>query len=73
MVCSRPHRADQFVAADILETKQIFAERAGERAPLVRAICKALAAIKVGNRSEGLLLDLLRRGFFEDEARQSGR
>src|SRR6202795_3918526 len=31
-----------FVAADILESKQIFARRARERAPLVRAICNAL-------------------------------
>ncbi len=35
-----------FVAADILESKEIFARRARERAPLVRAICRGLEATK---------------------------
>jgi NitT/TauT family transport system ATP-binding protein len=59
-----------FVAADILESKQIFARKARERAPLVRAICKALEATKDGNLGEGFFLDVLRRGFSEEEARQ---
>jgi NitT/TauT family transport system ATP-binding protein len=59
-----------FVAADILESKQIFALRARERAPLVRAICKALEATQDGTLGEGFFLDLLRRGFTEDEARR---
>jgi NitT/TauT family transport system ATP-binding protein len=59
-----------FVAADILESKQIFAAAAGARAPLVRAICKSLGATKDGTLGEGFFLDLLRRGFSEDEARQ---
>jgi NitT/TauT family transport system ATP-binding protein len=59
-----------FVAADILESKQIFAQKARERAPLVRAICKALQATKDGNLGEGFFLDLLRRGFSEEEARR---
>ncbi len=59
-----------FVAADILESKQIFARKARERAPLVRAICSALEATKDGNLGEGFFLDLLRRGFSEEEARQ---
>jgi NitT/TauT family transport system ATP-binding protein len=59
-----------FVAADILESKQIFARKARERAPLVRAICNALEATKDGNLGEGFFLDLLRRGFSEEEARQ---
>jgi NitT/TauT family transport system ATP-binding protein len=59
-----------FVAADILESKQIFARRARERAPLVRAICNALGTTEDGNLGEGFFLDLLRRGFSEDEARQ---
>jgi hypothetical protein len=59
-----------FVAADILESKQIFAASAGARAPLVRAICKSLEATKDGTLGEGFFLDLLRRGFSEDEARQ---
>ena len=62
-----------FVAADILESKQIFARRARERAPLVRAICNALHTTKDGNLGEGFFLDLLRRGFSEDEARQQLR
>ncbi len=59
-----------FVAADILESKQIFALRARERAPLVRAICKALEATQDGTLGEGFFLDLLRRGFTEEEARR---
>ena len=62
-----------FVAADILESKQIFALQARERAPLVRAICKALEATQDGTLGEGFFLDLLRRGFTEDEARRHCR
>ena len=62
-----------FVQADILESKKIFARRARERAPLVRAICKALDATKDGNIGENFFLDLLRRGFSEDEAREQMR
>jgi NitT/TauT family transport system ATP-binding protein len=58
-----------FVAADILESKQIFARLARERAPLVRSICNALATTDDGTLGEGFFLDLLRRGFSEDEAR----
>jgi NitT/TauT family transport system ATP-binding protein len=57
-----------FVAADISESKHMFARRARERAPLVRAICNALEATKDGTLGEGLFLDLLRRGFSEDDA-----
>ena len=59
----------RFVAADILASKQIFAQEAREGA-LVRAICKALLSTKDGNLGEGFFLDLLRRGFSEEEARQ---
>ena len=62
-----------FVQADILESKRIFAQRARERAPLVRAICKALDATNDGNIGENFFLDLLRRGFSEDEAREQMR
>jgi NitT/TauT family transport system ATP-binding protein len=62
-----------FVAADILESKQIFAHAAKARAPLVRAICSCLATTKDGTLGEGFFLDLLRRGFSEDEARQQMR
>src|SRR3974390_2028278 len=62
-----------FVAADILESKEIFARRARERAPLVRAIMKALETTKDGNLGENFFLDLLRRGFSEDEAHEQLR
>jgi NitT/TauT family transport system ATP-binding protein len=62
-----------FVAADILESKEIFARRARERAPLVRAICRALESTKDGNIGENFFLDLLRRGFSEDEAHEQLR
>jgi NitT/TauT family transport system ATP-binding protein len=60
----------EFVAADILTSKQLFAEQAKERAPLVRSIYKALANTKDGNLDERFFLDLLRRGFSEEEARE---
>jgi NitT/TauT family transport system ATP-binding protein len=59
-----------FVEADILESKKIFAARAKERAPLVRAICTCLESTKDGTLGEGFFLDLLRRGFSEEEARE---
>jgi NitT/TauT family transport system ATP-binding protein len=62
-----------FVAADILESKEIFARRARERAPLVRAICRALESTKDGTLRQNFFLDLLRRGFSEDEAREQLR
>jgi NitT/TauT family transport system ATP-binding protein len=45
------------------------AEHAQRRAPLVRAICRSLAATKDGTLNERFFLDLLRRGFSEEEAR----
>jgi NitT/TauT family transport system ATP-binding protein len=59
-----------FVEADILTSKEIFGRQACERAPLVRAICRSLEATKDGTLGEGFFLDLLRRGFSEEEARQ---
>ena len=58
-----------FVLADILTTKKLFARKAAERAPLVRAIDNALAASIDGNLPEGFFLDILRRGFSDEEAR----
>ncbi len=58
-----------FVAASILDSKKIFAKLARERAPLVRAICNALETTDDGTLGEGFFLDLLRRGFSEEEAR----
>ena len=59
-----------FVAADISESKQIFAQRARERAPLVRSVCNALEATNDGSLGEGFFLDLLRRGFSEEDAQR---
>jgi NitT/TauT family transport system ATP-binding protein len=59
----------EWVAADILTSKDLFAVRAEERAPLVRAIVRALQTTKDGTLNERFFLDLLRRGFSEEEAR----
>ena len=58
-----------FVVSDILTTKELFARKAADRAPLVRAINNALAASMDGNLPEGFFLDILRRGFSDEEAR----
>jgi NitT/TauT family transport system ATP-binding protein len=60
----------EFVSADILRSKEIFARQAEARAPLVRAICRSLRSTKDGTLGEGFFLDLLRRGFSEEEVRR---
>jgi NitT/TauT family transport system ATP-binding protein len=55
--------------ADILTSKQLFARHAARHAPLVRAITQALAATADGTLREGFFLDVLRRGFSPQEAR----
>jgi NitT/TauT family transport system ATP-binding protein len=60
----------EFVTADILTTKELFARKASERAPLVRTITNALASSIDGKLQAGFFLDTLRRGFGEDEARR---
>jgi NitT/TauT family transport system ATP-binding protein len=60
----------QFFTADIQHSKQIFATQARHRAPLVRTICKALAGSADGNLRAGFFLDLLRRGFSDEDARR---
>ena len=57
------------VVSDILTTKQLFARKAAEHAPLVRAINNALVSSMDGNLPEGFFLDILRRGFSDEEAR----
>ncbi len=59
-----------FATADIDPSKEIFARQARQNAPLVRAICNALGTTKDGTLGEGFFLDLLRRGFSEEEARK---
>jgi NitT/TauT family transport system ATP-binding protein len=59
----------EWAEADILTSKSIFGSRARERAPLVRAIVRGLETVKDGTLKERFFLDLLRRGFSEEEAR----
>jgi NitT/TauT family transport system ATP-binding protein len=60
----------EFFTADIPTSKRIFAQQARTRAPLVRTICKALAASSDGDLRAGFFLDLLQRGFGPDTAQQ---
>lgn len=60
----------RFTTADIQASKQIFAAQTRTRAPLVRTICKALAASADGNLRAGFFRDLLRRGFNAADAQQ---
>jgi NitT/TauT family transport system ATP-binding protein len=59
-----------FATADIDTGKALFAEAAAQRAPLIRAIVKALRATADGSLREGFFLDQLRRGLSTDEARR---
>jgi len=58
-----------FYEADIDASKHLFAQAARQRAPLVRAIVNTLENVPDGSINERFFLDLLRRGFTEDEAR----
>jgi NitT/TauT family transport system ATP-binding protein len=60
----------EFAAAGIDESKILFGKLATERAPLIKAIMRALRATSDGNLREGFFLDLLRRGFSAEEARR---
>jgi NitT/TauT family transport system ATP-binding protein len=60
----------QFATADIGASKTLFGTLAAARAPLIKAILKALRATSDGTLREGFFLDLLRRGFPDHEARQ---
>jgi NitT/TauT family transport system ATP-binding protein len=57
------------VEADILTSKELFAVAARERAPLVRAIVRALETTQDETLDERFFLGLLGRGFSEDDAR----
>jgi len=59
----------EFAAADIEASKILFGKLISERAPLIKAIMRALHATNDGSLREGFFLDLLRRGFTADEAR----
>ena len=60
----------EFAAADIHTSKILFGKLIAERAPLVKAIMRALHATNDGTLREGFFLDLLRRGFTDEEARR---
>jgi NitT/TauT family transport system ATP-binding protein len=59
----------EFAAADIDASKRLFGELCAARAPLIKAILRALRATADGTLREGFFVDLLRRGFSADEAR----
>jgi len=58
----------EWVEANILASKEIFAHQARERAPLVRSIVHGLETTKDGTLSERFFLDILRRSFTEEQA-----
>jgi NitT/TauT family transport system ATP-binding protein len=60
----------EFATADIDASKALFGTLISARAPLIKAILRALQATTDGTLREGFFLDLLRRGFSADEARR---
>jgi NitT/TauT family transport system ATP-binding protein len=60
----------EFATADIDSSKMLFGKLAAERVPLIKAIVNGLHATADGTLREGFFLDLLRRRFPDDEARQ---
>ncbi|WP_067820868.1 ABC transporter ATP-binding protein [Nocardia inohanensis] len=60
----------RFVHADIQASKQLFAAQARRRAPLVRTICSALIGSPDESVRADFVLDLLKRGFSDDDARK---
>ncbi len=60
----------EFATADIDASKALFGRLISERAPLIKAIMGALRATNDGTLREGFFLDLLRRGFSDEEARK---
>jgi NitT/TauT family transport system ATP-binding protein len=60
----------EFATGDIDASKILFGKLVSERAPLIKAIVKALRATNDGTLREGFFLDLLRRGFSAEEARR---
>jgi NitT/TauT family transport system ATP-binding protein len=59
----------EFADADIQRSKQLFAQVATERVPLVRTIRLALDRADDGALKEAFFLDVLRRNYGADEAR----
>jgi NitT/TauT family transport system ATP-binding protein len=59
-----------FTTADIQISKQIFAQQARTRAPLVRTICNALHDCPDATLRSGFFLDILQQGFSAHDAQQ---
>ncbi len=59
-----------FTTADIQRAKQIFAQQARTRAPLVRTICSALNDCPDGTLRTGFFLDILQQGFSAQDAQR---
>jgi NitT/TauT family transport system ATP-binding protein len=59
-----------WLTADISASKALFADLALEHAPLVRTIVRALENSDDGALRDDFFLDLLRRGFTDDDARK---
>jgi len=57
-----------FTTADIQISKQIFAQQALARAPLVRTICNALHDCRDRSLRAGFFLDILQQGFSPNDA-----
>ena len=61
---------EDFTTADIQTSKQIFAQQARTRAPLVRTICNALRDCPDAGLRTGFFLDILQQGFSPDDAQK---
>jgi len=59
-----------FTTADIQTSKQIFAQQARTRAPLVRTICNALHDCPDASLRAGFFLDILQQGFSAHDAQR---
>jgi NitT/TauT family transport system ATP-binding protein len=59
-----------FTTADIQTSKQIFAQQARTRAPLVRTICHALHDCPDGSLRAGFFLDILQQAFNPQDAQR---
>ncbi|MFZ0228668.1 MAG: nitrate/sulfonate/bicarbonate ABC transporter ATP-binding protein, partial [Mycobacterium sp.] len=60
----------EFTTANIQRSKQVFAQQARTRAPLVRTICNGLHDCPEGTLRAGFFLDILRQGFSPQETQQ---
>ena len=59
-----------FTTADIQTSKQVFAQQARTRAPLVHTICRALHDCPDANLRAGFFLDILQRRYNRHEAQE---